>query len=153
MEKRHSPRVYLSFLVMKNLSQAWKNSRLKLSNSLSLCLVGQQIFLHSNCSQLTQWNSFQLSWGNHQPLKILRSLHKFNSNLRTQSSRCQRRSLRVLLRKYSKERSSTWRLSIMSLREMIAISALKKRGVKMTLRHTSSLLGVPWARFYSVQVS
>jgi|LauGreDrversion4_2_1035121.scaffolds.fasta_scaffold1105643_1 hypothetical protein len=153
MEKKHSPKVYLSFLVMKNLSQAWKNSRLKLSNSQSLCLVGQQIFLHSNCLQLTQWNSFQLSWGNHQPLKILRSHHKFNSNLRTQSSRCQRRSLRALLRKYSKGRSSTWRLSIMSLREMIAISALKRRGVKMTLRHTSSLLGVPWARFYSVQVS
>ena len=127
ISKRTNLRVCLSYQGMSSSNQVWRSSKHNPRRWLSHFLVAPQIFPPFHWSLLIQQMFYQVlskKWVNP---RNKRKIHKFNSSLKLLSSKCQRLSLSAILRRFFRERSSTWKPLLMNPSEMTAIWALKRR--------------------------
>lgn len=102
--------VCLNYLEMSSLNQVWRNSKLRHRRWISHYLVAPQIFLPFHWSHLIQQRFFQALSKSRVNLRNKRKVHNYNSSPKPLSSNCQRLSLSPILRRFFRERSSTWKL-------------------------------------------
>lgn len=120
-------RICLSYPAMSRSNLVWMNSKLKLRRWSSHYLVALLIYHPFLWSQIIPQRLSHVSSKLWVSLRNKRKVHKFNSSRKLLSSKCLRLSLSVILRRFFRERSSTWRRLLMNRRETTAIWALKRR--------------------------